>query len=146
MAISHLIRAYQVNGHTAAKLDPLGLHNRETFPYRPAPLASGFPEELDLEYFGFTEADLDRKLHFKGRSAGGNKGYLEELANAPGKVTLRGILEELRRTYCGTLAVEYMHVSRLIMAGMMYVWFISISIINPDNFFSILSHLILDWR
>jgi 2-oxoglutarate dehydrogenase E1 component len=112
--VSHIIRAYQVNGHLAAKLDPLGLHTKEAFPFRPSNNGQlgedGYPIELGLEYHGYTEADLDRKLHFKGRSAGGNKGFLEELANAPGKITLRTILEELRKTYCGTLGVEYMHI------------------------------------
>ena len=100
----------------AAKLDPLDLHTKEAFPFRPNNVdgalsaSSGYPNELDIEFFGYTDHDLDRKLHFKGRSTGGNKGYLEELANAPGKVTLRMILDELRRTYCGTLGVEYMHI------------------------------------
>jgi 2-oxoglutarate dehydrogenase E1 component len=112
LAISHLIRSYQVNGHLGAKLDPLGIHNPESFPFRPPPVdKDGYPAELGLDFHGFTDADLDRKLYFKGRSAGGNKGYLEELASAPGKVTLRAILEQLRKTYCGTLGVEYMHIS-----------------------------------
>jgi len=115
LGVSHLIRAYQVNGHLGAQLDPLGIHNKECFPWRPSNLADlsetgGWPPELTLEYHGFTEADLDRKLLFKGRGSGGNKGYLEELSSAPDKVTLRGILEELRRTYCGTMGVEYMHI------------------------------------
>lgn len=115
MAIAHLIRAYQVNGHFAAQLDPLGIHARESFPFRPCNVMDlsqydGWPPELTLEYHGFSEADLDRKLNFKGRSSGGNKGYLEELASAPEKVTLRNILEQLRKTYCSTLGVEYMHI------------------------------------
>lgn len=110
LAISHLIRAYQVNGHEAANLDPLALFTDESFPYRPKPTADGYPSNLELEYYGFTDEDLDRKLHFKGRSSGGQLGYLEELAKAPERVTLRAILEELRKTYCGTLAVEYMHI------------------------------------
>lgn len=108
LAISHIIRAYQVNGHLAARLDPLGLHTREAFPFRPEGGADGYPSELGYEYHGFTEADLDRKLNFKGRSSGGNTGYMEELANAPDKVTLRAIMEQLRKTYTGTLGVEYM--------------------------------------
>eukprot|EP00537_Pseudo-nitzschia_pungens_P001773 CAMPEP_0172370794 /NCGR_PEP_ID=MMETSP1060-20121228/39679_1 /TAXON_ID=37318 /ORGANISM="Pseudo-nitzschia pungens, Strain cf. cingulata" /LENGTH=1052 /DNA_ID=CAMNT_0013096191 /DNA_START=140 /DNA_END=3298 /DNA_ORIENTATION=- len=110
LAISHLIRAYQVNGHEAANLDPLDLFNDESFPYRPTPGADGYPSNLEIEYYGFSDADLDRKLHLKGRSSGGQRGYLEELAKAPDKVTLRKILEELRKTYCGTLGVEYMHI------------------------------------
>lgn len=110
LAISHLIRAYQVNGHEAANLDPLELFNDDTFPYRPKPQADGYPSNLELEYYGFSEEDLDRKLHLKGRSSGGQRGYLEDLAKAPDKVTLRSILGELRKTYCGTLGVEYMHI------------------------------------
>ena len=91
-------------------MDPLDLFTGDTFPYRPKPQADGYPSNLELEYYGFTEEDLDRKLHFKGRSSGGQRGYLEDLAKAPDKVTLRSILGELRKTYCGTLAVEYMHI------------------------------------
>mmetsp|Transcript_9443 Transcript_9443/g.14516 ORF Transcript_9443/g.14516 Transcript_9443/m.14516 type:complete len:1074 (+) Transcript_9443:233-3454(+) len=117
LGVSHLIRAYQVNGHFAANLDPLGIHSPLAFPGRPSnsrdasQLIDGWPEELTPEYHGFTNADdMDRKLNFKGRSSGGNKGYLEELASAPGKVTLRGIVDQLRQSYCGTLGVEYMHI------------------------------------
>ena len=115
LGVAHLIRAYQVNGHTAAKLDPLDLHTPLAFPYRPCNTMDltpygGYPPELTIEYHGFAEADLDRRLNFKGTSSGGNKGYLEELANSPNKVTLRMILNELRKTYCSTLGVEYMHI------------------------------------
>ncbi|KAL3921016.1 MAG: hypothetical protein SGILL_002973, partial [Bacillariaceae sp.] len=60
--------------------------------------------------FGYSDSDLDRKLNFKGRSSGGQRGFLEELSKAPEKVTLRGILDQLRQTYCGTLGIEYMHI------------------------------------
>jgi len=110
LGISHLIRAYQVQGHFAAQLDPLGLHTTDAFPQRPkAYTEDGYPEELGLEFHGFTDADLDRPLNFKGTSTGGNKGYLEELASASTKLTLRQIVDVLRKTYCGTLGVEYMH-------------------------------------
>lgn len=117
LGIAHLIRAYQVNGHTAANLDPLGLHTKESFPGRPtnvreaADIVDGLPIELTPSFHGFDPIkDLDRQLVFKGVHTGGNKGYLEELANMPGKITLRMILDELRNKYCGTLAVEYMHI------------------------------------
>lgn len=113
LGISHLIRAYQVSGHFAAQLDPLGIHHRNTFPQRPQGVTgAGYPEELGVEFHGFTTNDLDRPLNFKGTSTGGNKGYLEELASAAlnTKITLRGILEQLRKTYCGSLGVEYMHI------------------------------------
>jgi len=104
-----------VNGHTAAQLDPLDTYSKECFPYHPSTvldlsLTGGYPPELMAEYHGFTAADLDRPLNFKGRSMGGNKGYLEELARNPNRVTLRQILAELRKTYMGPLGVEYMHI------------------------------------
>lgn len=115
--MSHLIRAYQVSGHYAAHLDPLDLHGKLTFPFRPSNtrsyLPEGYPEELTAEFHGFAQADMDRPLNFKGTSSGGNKGYLEELASAPGKVTLRKIIQQLRNTYCGTLGVEYMHIDNV---------------------------------
>ena len=45
-----LIRAYRIRGHFHAKLDPLGLEPRKN------------EEELDPRSYGFTEADLDRKI------------------------------------------------------------------------------------
>lgn len=111
LGVSHLIRAYQVNGHSAAQLDPLGIHTKESFPQRPEPTEDGYPEDLTPAFHGFDPAkDMDRKLNFRGTHSGGNKGYLEELSARPGKVTIRGILEQLRKTYCGSLAVEYMHI------------------------------------
>ena len=115
LGVAHLIRAYQVNGHLAAKLDPLDTYAPESYPYRPAPVSTnpddvdyGYPAELTPAYHGFHAADLDRVMNFRGTSSGGNKGFLEDLANSPNKVTLRMILNELRKTYTGTLGVEYM--------------------------------------
>jgi 2-oxoglutarate dehydrogenase E1 component len=73
-------------------------------------LIDGYPPQLTPQFHGFTEKDWDRTMNFKGTSSGGNKGFLEELASAPGKVTLRQVVEQLRKTYCGTLGVEYMHI------------------------------------
>ncbi|PHT54347.1 2-oxoglutarate dehydrogenase, mitochondrial [Capsicum baccatum] len=88
-----LVRAYQVNGHMKAKLDPLGLEEREV------------PDVLDPASYGFTEADLDREF-FLGvwRMAG----FLAE--NRPVQ-TLRAILTRLEQAYCGSVGFEYMHIS-----------------------------------
>ncbi|MGH7043808.1 MAG: 2-oxoglutarate dehydrogenase E1 component, partial [Acetobacteraceae bacterium] len=80
-----LIRSYRVRGHLEAQLDPLGLQT-------PKPHA-----ELDPATYGFTEPDLDRPIFIDGvlgRDA----------------ATLREILSILRRTYCGHVAVEFMHI------------------------------------
>ncbi|CAD5172470.1 unnamed protein product [Musa acuminata subsp. malaccensis] len=92
MRLLLLVRAYQVNGHMKAKLDPLGLEERE------------IPEDLDLGLYGFTEADLDREF-FLGvwRMAG----FLSD--NRPVQ-TLREILNRLEQAYCGNVGYEYMHI------------------------------------
>jgi 2-oxoglutarate dehydrogenase E1 component len=119
LGIAHLIRAYQVNGHTAAQLDPLGFYSPQAFPQRPcntmdlSKTENNFPPDLTVEYHGFRPSDLDRKLNFTGTSSGGAKGYLDELSNRPEKVTLRAVLNELRKTYTGTLGVEYMHIGNV---------------------------------
>ncbi|MBV8240090.1 MAG: 2-oxoglutarate dehydrogenase E1 component, partial [Hyphomicrobiales bacterium] len=81
-----LIRAYRARGHFYANLDPLGLepHHNE--------------EDLDPRSYGFSETDYDRRI-FLDRVLGLEFG------------TLREILAILRRTYCQTLGVEFMHIS-----------------------------------
>ncbi|KAH0682080.1 hypothetical protein KY289_019832 [Solanum tuberosum] len=88
-----IVRAYQVNGHLKAKLDPLDLEERD------------IPDVLDPVSYGFTEADLDREF-FLGvwRMAG----FLSE--NRPVQ-TLRAILTRLEQAYCGSIGFEYMHIS-----------------------------------
>src|SRR5436190_1542460 len=83
-----LIRTYRVRGHLAAKLDPLGLHHSE------------LPADLTPAYHGFTEADLDRKIHL-----GGALGFEQ--------ASIRQILPVLQANYCGTVGLEYMHINDL---------------------------------
>ena len=87
-----LIRAYRARGHFYANLDPLGLepHHKE--------------EDLDPRSYGFTDADMDRPI-FLDRVLGLEFG------------TLREILAILRRTYCQTLGVEFMHISNPAQKG-----------------------------
>ncbi len=82
-----LIRAYRIRGHLEADLDPLGLVRQA--PHR----------ELDPATYGFGEGDWDRPILIFGSLA------LGEAA------TLRQIMERLRKTYCGKIGVEFMHIS-----------------------------------
>ncbi|CAB4301112.1 unnamed protein product [Prunus armeniaca] len=93
MRLLLLVKAYQVNGHMKAKLDPLGLEER------------AIPDDLDPCLYGFSEADLDREF-FLGvwRMAG----FLAE--NRPVQ-TLLSILTRLEQAYCGTIGYEYMHIA-----------------------------------
>jgi len=81
-----LIRAYRARGHFHAKLDPLGLEPEKN------------EEELDPRSYGFTEADLDRKI------------FLDNVLGLE-FAGLREIIAILRRTYCQTLGVEFLHIS-----------------------------------
>jgi 2-oxoglutarate dehydrogenase E1 component len=52
MKVQLMVRAFQVRGHEIADLDPLKI----TFDGKSAP-------ELTPAYYGFTEADMDRKFY-----------------------------------------------------------------------------------
>jgi 2-oxoglutarate dehydrogenase E1 component len=81
-----LIRAYRARGHLHAKLDPLGLE----------PVKN--EEELDPRTYGFGEGDLDRRI------------FLDNVLGLEFG-TVREIVGILRRTYCQTLGVEFLHLS-----------------------------------
>ena len=81
-----LIRAYRTQGNLLAKLDPLGLK------------ASEYLDELHPEYHGFDKEDYDHKIFLDGMI---NKQY----------ATVREILNFLRKTYCGTIGYEFMHIA-----------------------------------
>ncbi|MFN7535428.1 MAG: 2-oxoglutarate dehydrogenase E1 component, partial [Brevundimonas sp.] len=81
-----LIRSYRVRGHLQASLDPLGIE---------PPVQNA---ELTFEHWGFSAADIDRPIYLDG-----------VLGLETG--TLREVLEILRRTYCGNLGIQYMHIA-----------------------------------
>ena len=82
-----LIRSYRIRGHLEADLDPLGLVRHELHP------------ELDPATYGFGEGDWDRPILIFGSLGLGES------------ATLRQIWDRLRKTYCGKIGVEYMHIS-----------------------------------
>src|SRR4051794_39622078 len=82
-----MIRAYRMRGHLKANLDPLGL---ATTP--------GDASELDPATYGFAEPDFDREIFLD---------FVLGLETA----SIREILAILRRTYCGNVGVQYMHIS-----------------------------------
>jgi 2-oxoglutarate dehydrogenase E1 component len=82
-----MIRAFRMRGHLRANLDPLGLAS-----------TPGDATELDPATYGFAEEDYDREIFLD---------YVLGLESA----TIREILSILRRTYCGNVGVQYMHIS-----------------------------------
>ncbi len=82
-----MVRAYRMRGHLHADLDPLGIAgNKEDH------------NELHPSTYGFTEADYDRPI------------FLDHVLGME-FATIPQMLEVLRRTYCSTLGVEFMHIS-----------------------------------
>ncbi len=81
-----MIRAYRMRGHLQANLDPLHL--------APSPDAP----ELDPASYGFADADLDRKI------------FIDHVLGLE-FATVREMIAILRRTYCGDVGVEFMHIS-----------------------------------
>jgi len=92
MRLLLLVRAFQVQGHCAADLDPLRLHPQEDV------------IQLDPSLYGFTEEDLDREFFI---GTWKMKGFLNE--DRPVQ-TLRAVLNRLKEAYCGKIGYEYMHI------------------------------------
>ncbi|MEZ5752905.1 MAG: 2-oxoglutarate dehydrogenase E1 component [Paracoccaceae bacterium] len=81
-----IIRAYRIRGHYAADLDPLRMASNTLHP------------ELDPASYGFTEADMDRPI------------FIDNVLGLQ-VASLRQIIDILKRTYCGTFALQFMHIS-----------------------------------
>ena len=86
-SVLQLVNAYRVRGHLMADLDPLSDSKPNYHP------------ELDPLTYGLTIWDLEREFSI------GNLAT-HSSSTAP----LREILEELRATYCGKIACEYMNI------------------------------------
>ena len=81
-----LIRSYRQRGHLIAKLDPLGL------------LIAEYLDELHPDSYGFKKEDYKKKI------------YLDGVINKQESNILE-ILNFLKKTYCGPIGYEYMHIS-----------------------------------
>ncbi len=82
-----LIRAFRINGHLIADLDPLGISERE------------YPQELDYKSYGFKESDLEKEIFIDG-SLGLEKGKL------------KNIIKILKETYSASIGVEFLHIQQ----------------------------------
>ncbi len=81
-----IIRAYRIRGHLVADLDPLGMRDKTPHP------------ELDPKSYGFTEGDMDRPI------------FIDNVLGLE-IASMRQIMDIVNRTYCGTFALQYMHIS-----------------------------------
>ncbi|KAI9323233.1 oxoglutarate dehydrogenase, E1 component [Dichotomocladium elegans] len=97
MKIQLLVRAYQVRGHHIAHLDPLGILDTD--------LQGTTPPELSYQFYGFTEKDLDRSF-----SLGPGILPAYDPTASGSKITLREIIGHLKKIYCGSIGIEYIHI------------------------------------
>lgn len=85
--VLQLINAYRFRGHQNANLDPLGLWKRETV------------AELDPAFHNLTGADLEATFNVGSYAIGKETMKLKDLVAA------------LKKTYCGSVGAEYMHIT-----------------------------------
>ena len=81
-----LIRSYRQRGHLIAKVDPLEIREIE------------YLDELHPENYGFKKEDYQKKIYLDGAI---NKEYSN----------IKEILSFLKKTYCGPIGYEYMHIA-----------------------------------
>ena len=81
-----LIRSYRQRGHLIADLDPLEMRESE------------YLDELHPESYGFKKNDYSKKIYLDGVI---NRQYSN----------IKEILVFLKKTYCGKIGYEYMHIS-----------------------------------
>jgi 2-oxoglutarate dehydrogenase E1 component len=81
-----LIRAYRLRGHLLANLDPLEMRE------------SDYLDELHPEFYGFKKENYDKKIFLNG-------------AINRKDATIKEILKFLKKTYCGNVGYEFMHIS-----------------------------------
>ncbi|MDR9830816.1 2-oxoglutarate dehydrogenase E1 component [Vibrio sp. FNV 38] len=85
--VLQLINAYRFRGHEAAALDPLGLWQRP-------PVA-----ELDPAFHSLNEGDFEETFN------------VGSFATGQETMKLKDIYSALKKTYCGSIGAEYMHMT-----------------------------------
>ncbi|MEP7070580.1 MAG: 2-oxoglutarate dehydrogenase E1 component, partial [Usitatibacter sp.] len=87
LKVLQYIRAHRVMGSRYSQLDPLKRLERTPVP------------ELELSYYGLADGDMDREF-----SPGSWQGI-------SGPMKLRDVVAAVKKTYCGTIGIEYMYIS-----------------------------------
>ncbi|MCW8925941.1 MAG: 2-oxoglutarate dehydrogenase E1 component [Xanthomonadales bacterium] len=83
--VSRMINSFRIRGHEAARLNPLGIPHHE-------PVA-----DLELDFHDLTETDLEHEFD------------TGSLAVEQSRMKLKDILALVRRVYCQSIGIEYMH-------------------------------------
>ena len=88
MRVLDLTAAYRARGHKKADLDPLGMMERRRMPV------------LDLAYHDLSVADLEEVYN------------TDFFLYGDGAAKLKDIVDALETFYCGSIGVEYMHITQ----------------------------------
>ncbi|WP_386690042.1 2-oxoglutarate dehydrogenase E1 component [Lonepinella sp. MS14437] len=83
------LNAYRYRGHLLADVDPINLREKPEVP------------TLDYRFYNLTDADLDEVFDLSGHI------FHKE------KISLRELGDSLKKTYCGKIGLEFMHVNDL---------------------------------
>lgn len=104
--MSAYIRAFMTHGHMFANLDPLKLDEiaDQSAASKYQTSKYDIKDLLNVEYWGFSKSDLDREFPIDASLLGG---VLATKQNW----TLREIRDAMKKAYCGTIGVEYMHIA-----------------------------------
>ncbi|KGJ88706.1 2-oxoglutarate dehydrogenase E1 component [Thalassotalea sp. ND16A] len=85
--VLQLINAYRFRGHQNARLDPLGLWQRERV------------RDLELQHHDLSKSEFDKEFN------------VGSLAVGHESMRLGDIYKTLEKTYCGSIGAEYMHIT-----------------------------------
>lgn len=94
LAVQGTIRSYQVRGHLAAEIDPLGLNNMEREKAKKMIIRSVTVDEKDME----TVFQLPKTTFIGGSDKA---------------LPLKEIVSRLENVYCRSIGAEYMHINNL---------------------------------
>ena len=94
LKVQLLVRAYQSRGHHKARIDPLGIRDKDASDLK----------ELDIAAYKFTDADMQEEFEL-------GPGILPHFKTEQRhKMKLREIIDACERLYCGSYGIEYIHI------------------------------------
>lgn len=105
-----MIRAFMTHGHLKADIDPLQLDKVYADIHLGDDVYSHASDAMkklvDYKFYGFTEADLNRKFYIDMPNMSG-------IISRQKEWVLSELIEALETAYCGKIGVEYMHIPHI---------------------------------
>jgi len=101
-----LVRSYQTVGHEDAKTDPLNLQEVYGNTLQIGKRKQKNTKRLDHRFHGFTDQQLENEYSVDSPS---QRGFL----SVKNSWKLGDLIKSLKKAYCGSIGVEYMHIQNL---------------------------------